>query len=300
MIDVKNLTKTFDGFKALDDVTLHVEKGSVYGLMGPNGAGKTTLLLNIVDTLIPDSGEVRLNNLPVRDNPEAKKNMVFIPDEVFYFANSTPLSLMSYYKGIYPQFDTALFFSLKDLFSEINLAKPIRKMSKGMKKQVAFWISICCKPEILILDEPVDGLDPVMRHNIWQLLLSRISAEKMTVLVSSHNLRELEDVCDHIGIMDHGKIILQESLDEIQNNIFKVQLAFDGEFPIPEDELNIKSRKQNGKITEIIVSGNKNETLDIINKYNPLICDIIPMTLEEIFIYEIGGQDSEITKLLTP
>ena len=300
MIDVKNLTKTFDGFKALDDVTLHVEKGSVYGLMGPNGAGKTTLLLNIVDTLIPDSGEVRLNNLPVRDNPEAKKNMVFIPDEVFYFANSTPLSLMSYYKGIYPQFDTALFFSLKDLFSEINLLKPIRKMSKGMKKQVAFWISICCKPEILILDEPVDGLDPVMRHNIWQLLLSRISAEKMTVLVSSHNLRELEDVCDHIGIMDHGKIILQESLDEIQNNIFKVQLAFDGEFPIPEDELNIKSRKQNGKITEIIVSGNKNETLDIINKYDPLICDIIPMTLEEIFIYEIGGQDSEITKLLTP
>lgn len=300
MIDVKNLTKTFDGFKALDDVTLHVEKGSVYGLMGPNGAGKTTLLLNIVDTLIPDSGEVRLNNLPVRDNPEAKKNMVFIPDEVFYFANSTPLSLMSYYKGIYPQFDTALFFSLKDLFSEINLAKPIRKMSKGMKKQVAFWISICCKPEILILDEPVDGLDPVMRHNIWQLLLSRISAEKMTVLVSSHNLRELEDVCDHIGIMDHGKIILQESLDEIQNNIFKVQLAFDGEFPISADELNIKSRKQNGKITEIIVSGNKNETLDIINKYNPLICDIIPMTLEEIFIYEIGGQDSEITKLLTP
>ena len=300
MIDVKNLTKTFDGFKALDDVTLHVEKGSVYGLMGPNGAGKTTLLLNIVDTLIPDSGEVRLNNLPVRDNPEAKKNMVFIPDEVFYFANSTPLSLMSYYKGIYPQFDTALFFSLKDLFSEINLAKPIRKMSKGMKKQVAFWISICCKPEILILDEPVDGLDPVMRHNIWQLLLSRISAEKMTVLVSSHNLRELEDVCDHIGIMDHGKIILQESLDEIQNNIFKVQLAFDGEFPIPEDELNIKSRKQNGKIIEIIVSGNKNETLDIINKYDPLICDIIPMTLEEIFIYEIGGQDSEITKLLTP
>lgn len=300
MIDVKNLTKTFDGFKALDDVTLHVEKGSVYGLMGPNGAGKTTLLLNIVDTLIPDSGEVRLNNLPVRDNPEAKKNMVFIPDEVFYFANSTPLSLMSYYKGIYPQFDTALFFSLKDLFSEINLAKPIRKMSKGMKKQVAFWISICCKPEILILDEPVDGLDPVMRHNIWQLLLSRISAEKMTVLVSSHNLRELEDVCDHIGIMDHGKIILQESLDEIQNNIFKVQLAFDGEFPIPEDELNIKSRKQNGKITEIIVSGNKDETLDIINKYDPLICDIIPMTLEEIFIYEIGGQDSEITKLLTP
>ncbi len=300
MIDVKNLTKTFDGFKALDDVTLHVEKGSVYGLMGPNGAGKTTLLLNIVDTLIPDSGEVRLNNLPVRDNPEAKKNMVFIPDEVFYFANSAPLSLMSYYKGIYPQFDTALFFSLKDLFSEINLAKPIRKMSKGMKKQVAFWISICCKPEILILDEPVDGLDPVMRHNIWQLLLSRISAEKMTVLVSSHNLRELEDVCDHIGIMDHGKIILQESLDEIQNNIFKVQLAFDGEFPIPEDELNIKSRKQNGKIIEIIVSGNKNETLDIINKYDPLICDIIPMTLEEIFIYEIGGQDSEITKLLTP
>lgn len=300
MIDVKNLTKTFDGFKALDDVTLHVEKGSVYGLMGPNGAGKTTLLLNIVDTLIPDSGEVRLNNLPVRDNPEAKKNMVFIPDEVFYFANSTPLSLMSYYKGIYPQFDTALFFSLKDLFSEINLAKPIRKMSKGMKKQVAFWISICCKPEILILDEPVDGLDPVMRHNIWQLLLTRISAEKMTVLVSSHNLRELEDVCDHIGIMDHGKIILQESLGEIQNNIFKVQLAFDGEFPISADELNIKSRKQNGKITEIIVSGNKNETLDIINKYNPLICDIIPMTLEEIFIYEIGGQDSEITKLLTP
>ena len=300
MIDVKNLTKTFDGFKALDDVTLHVEKGSVYGLMGPNGAGKTTLLLNIVDTLIPDSGEVKLNNLPVRDNPEAKKNMVFIPDEVFYFANSTPLSLMSYYKGIYPQFDTALFFSLKDLFSEINLLKPIRKMSKGMKKQVALWISICCKPEILILDEPVDGLDPVMRHNIWQLLLSRISAEKMTVLVSSHNLRELEDVCDHIGIMDHGKIILQESLDEIQNNIFKVQLAFDGEFPIPEDELNIKSRKQNGKITEIIVSGNKNETLDIINKYDPLICDIIPMTLEEIFIYEIGGQDSEITKLLTP
>ncbi|MBQ7595138.1 MAG: ABC transporter ATP-binding protein, partial [Clostridia bacterium] len=222
MIEVKGLTKTFDGFKALDDVNIHVKKNSVYGLMGPNGAGKTTLLLNIVDALVPNSGEVLINGASVRDNPEAKKNVVFIPDEVFYFTNSTPLSLMRYYKGIYQQFDSDLFNKLRDLFTEISLKMPVRKMSKGMKKQVAFWLSICCKPEILILDEPVDGLDPVMRHNIWQLLLNRIALDGMTVLISSHNLRELEDVCDHIGIMNHGKIVLEESLEELKKNIFKI------------------------------------------------------------------------------
>lgn len=298
MIEVKGVTKTFDGFKALDNVSIHVKKNSVYGLMGPNGAGKTTLLLNIVDTYIPDSGEILINGLDVRDNPEAKKHTVFIPDEVFYFTNSTPLSLMDYYGGIYDNFDYDLFFKLRELFTEINLRKPIRKMSKGMKKQVAFWLSICCRPEVLILDEPVDGLDPVMRHNIWQLLLNRIALDGMTVLVSSHNLRELEDVCDHIGIMNHGKIVLEESLETLQKNIFKIQTAFADGFPIPDGEINVLSKKESGKITEIIASGDLEKTLETIRKYDPLILEPVPMTLEEIFIHEIGGKDDEIAQLL--
>ena len=298
MIDIKNAVKRFDKIRALDGVNMHISKGSVYGLVGPNGAGKTTLMNTLCGIYRAEDGELLLEGEPIYENNNAKKRIVYISDDVFYFHNSTVISLKNYYKGIFPNFDEEKFNELAKFFPSINPKASVRRLSKGMKKQVAFWIAISCRPDILVLDEPVDGLDPVMRHNIWQLLLSRISAEKMTVLVSSHNLRELEDVCDHIGIMDHGKIILQESLDDLRERLLKFQVSFENEVNFSPLNINILRKKQTGRVYELIITGDKNEVVSELNKLAPLFIEELPMTLEEIFIYELGEVDDEIKQML--
>ena len=207
MIEVKNLVKTFGGFAALNDLTMTVPTGAVYGLVGPNGSGKSTLIRHIMGIYRQDSGEVRIDGAPVYENPELKGRIAYIPDDVFYFQQAGVRDMMQYYKGIYPGFDTARYEKLKEVF-QLNEKSPIRRMSKGMQKQAAFWLAMCIRPEIMVLDEPVDGLDPVMRRQIWSLLMADAAERGITVLVSSHNLRELEDVCDHVGILDHAKLLL--------------------------------------------------------------------------------------------
>ena len=296
MIEVKNLTKRFDGFTALDGLTMTVPTGSVYGLVGPTGSGKSTVIRHIMGIFRPDSGGVFIDGAPVYENPTVKSRMAYIPDDIFYFVQSSVRDMMHYYRGIYPTFDMERYEKLREVFG-LNEKMPIRRMSKGMQKQAAFWLAMCLRPEVLVLDEPVDGLDPVMRRQVWSLLMADAAERGVTVLVSSHNLRELEDVCDHVGILDHGRLLLERSLSELQENITKVQLALPDERPLPEG-LQLVHETVNGRLRTLILRGDPQETLAQLQELQPLFLDALPLTLEEIFIYELGGADYAVKDIL--
>ena len=298
MIEVKKLVKTFDGFTALDSATLTVPRGAVYGLVGPNGAGKSTLLRHITGVYRQDSGQVLVNGVPVFENRHAKERIVSIPDDWFYYNQSTIREMAKLYAGMYPQFDGGRFEKLRELF-HLPEKKPIRRMSKGMQRQAAFWITMSCLPEYLVLDEPVDGLDPVMRRQVWQVLLDDVSARGTTVLLSSHNLRELEDVCDHVGIMDKGKVLLERTLSDLQDNTVKLQVAYKtAEAPTLPTELQILHHSQVGRVHTYIMRGSSEEICRRMQITDPVLLEAIPLTLEEIFIYELGGADDAAHKIL--
>lgn len=291
MIEVKNVVKTFDGFAALNDATISVPTGAVYGLVGPNGAGKSTIIRHLTGIFRQDSGTVRLGGEDVWENAALKAKIAAIPDDWYYFNSAGIGDMMRFYKGFYPNFSTERYEKLREVF-ELDEKRPIRRFSKGMQKQAAFWLTVCCMPEYLILDEPVDGLDPVMRRQVWSLLLGDVAERGTTVLVSSHNLRELEDVCDHVGILNHGKVLLERSLSDLQDNTVKLQVAYQGvtEPPLPA-ELNILHRSHVGRVYTYIVRGSSQEIMRRMQITEPVLLESIPLTLEEIFIYELGGVD---------
>ena len=292
MLEMKNVTKTFGKFKALDDLTMTVPKGSVYGLVGPNGAGKSTAIRLMTGIYRPDSGSVTLEGMPVYENPVNKVRMGYIPDEIFYFPSASMEEMKSFYKGIYPQFDEELYKRLFEVF-ELPKKGPIRRFSKGMQKQAAFHLSLCTHPEMLILDEPVDGLDPVMRRQVLSLILSDVASNGTTVLISSHNLRELEDICDHVGIMDHGRMLLERSLADMQGATHKLQLV--GETP---DGLEVLHESQTGRLKTLIVRGDARKISRKVSAAAPVYFDVLPLSLEEIFIYEMGGAHYEVKNIL--
>ena len=296
MIEVKNLTKTFGSFKALDDLTLTVPHGAVYGLVGPNGAGKSTLIRHLTGIFRPDSGEVLYNGEPVYENAEIKSKIAYIPDDVFYYSSANLRDMANIYAGLYPRFDRKLYGSLQTVF-KLGEKQQIRRMSKGMQKQAAFMLSISARPDFLILDEPVDGLDPVMRRQVWSLIMQDVAEHGTTVLVSSHNLRELEDVCSCVGIMEHGRLMLERDLTELQENLVKVQVVFDERNGAPE-QLDILHESKTGRITTLIVRGQQEELSEKFSAVNPVFFDMVPLTLEEIFIYEMGGKDYEVQNIV--
>jgi ABC-2 type transport system ATP-binding protein len=300
MITVTNLVKNFEGVRALDGVNMHVDRGTIYGLVGPNGAGKSTLIRHLTGVYRQDEGEVLMDGVPVYENREIKSRIGFIPDEWFYFLQADTLAMMRYYKGLYARFDEKKFRHLQEIFTGIDVKRSIRRLSKGMQKQVAFWLSLCCRPDIMILDEPVDGLDPVMRRQIWSLLLSEVKEHDMTVLVSSHNLRELEDVCDHVGILNKGKIMVERSLSELQGSIVKIQVACETGMPKLPEPFEVLHMSNTGRVYTLIVKGDQEEAKQVLtaNKEHLNIVDILPLTLEEIFIYEMGGADYEVKEIL--
>jgi len=292
MIKVNNVVKSFDGFHALDGLTMSVEKGSIYGLVGPNGAGKSTILRHITGVYRPDSGSVLVDGQPVYENPTVKARISTIPDELYYFNSASTRDMMKFYRGMYPKFDDKRYQTLREAFPEVNEKHPIRRLSKGMQKQSAFWLALCCQPDLLVLDEPVDGLDPVMRRQVWSLLMNDVAQRGTTVLVSSHNLRELEDVCDHVGILSHGKVLLERSLTDLQDNVVKLQIAFkEPELPQLPPELNVLHTTQIGRVYTLIVRGNPREIKARMAVYDPILMEALPLSLEEIFIYELGGED---------
>ena len=291
MLEVKNVVKTFDGFRALDGLTMTVPKGAVYGLVGPNGAGKSTIIRHLAGIYRQDSGEVLLDGQPVYENTGAKRRMAVIGDDWYYFPQAGIREMAKFFAGIYPDFSWERYEKLKQVFP-LDEKMMLRRMSKGMQKQAAFWLTVCCMPEYLILDEPVDGLDPVMRRQVWSLLLGDVAERGTTVLVSSHNLRELEDVCDHVGILNHGKVLLERSLSDLQDNTVKLQVAYQGVTePVLPTELNILHRSHVGRVYTYIVRGSSQEILRRMQITEPVLLESIPLTLEEIFIYELGGVD---------
>ena len=289
MLEAKNVVKTFDGFRALDGLTMTVPKGAVYGLVGPNGAGKSTVIRHLAGIYRQDSGEVLLDGQPVYEDPAVKRRMTVIGDDWYYFPQANIREMAHFFAGLYPAFSWERYEKLKQVFP-LNEKMMLRRMSKGMQKQAAFWLTVCCMPEYLILDEPVDGLDPVMRRQVWSLLLGDVAERGTTVLVYSHNLRELEDVCDHVGILNKGRVLLERSLSDLQDNTVKLQVAYQGVTePVLPAELNILHRSHVGRVYTYIVRGSSEEILRRMQITEPVLLESIPLTLEEIFIYELGG-----------
>ena len=292
MLEMKSVTKTFGDFKALEDLTMTVPKGAVYGLVGPNGAGKSTAIRILTGVYRQDKGEALMENAPIYEDPALKARIGYIPDDVFYFPSASMEDMRNFYKGIYPNFDDALFDRLFEVF-QLPRKGQIRRFSKGMQKQAAFHLTICTRPDVMILDEPVDGLDPVMRRQVWSLILSDVAQRGTTVLVSSHNLRELEDVCDHVGIMDHGKMLLERSLADMQGATHKLQLVGD----LPEG-LEVLHESSSGRLKTYVVRGDAGTITEKLNAADLVYFDMLPLSLEEIFIYELGGVNYEVKNIV--
>ena len=292
MLEMKNVTKTFGDFKALDDLSLTIPKGAVYGMVGPNGAGKSTAIRHLTGVYRPDSGSITLEGMPVFENPVQKARIGYIPDDIFFFPSANLEEMRRFYAGIYKNFDNQLFDRLYEVF-QLPKKSPIRRFSKGMQKQAAFHLTVCTRPEIMILDEPVDGLDPVMRRQVWNLILSDVASRETTVLISSHNLRELEDICDHVGILDHGKMLLERSLADMQGNTVKLQLV--GEAP---QGLTVLHESASGRLKTLIIRGTAEEVTARMQKSDAAYFDVLPLSLEEIFIYELGGVNYEVKNIV--
>ena len=298
MIEVKSVVKTFDGFTALNGADITVPDGGVYGLVGPNGAGKSTVIRHITGIYRPDSGQVLVEGEPVYENPGKKALIAAIPDDWYHFPSATIADMMRFYRGFYPAFDMARYEKFKEVFA-LPEKSPIRRMSKGMQKQAAFWLTMCCRPRYLILDEPVDGLDPVMRRQVWSLMMSDVSEHGTTVLVSSHNLRELEDVCDHVGIMNKGRVLLERSLSDLQDNIVKLQAVWrTGEVPVLPGQLQVLHTSHVGRVYTYIVRGRAEDVTGQLEQFKPLMLEALPLSLEEIFIYELGGEQYSVKEII--
>ena len=299
MVKVRNATKKFDDFIALEDLSLNIEKGSVYGLVGPNGAGKTTLMKAIAGIYRLNAGEILVDEIKSYENVNIKNELIYISDDLYFFNNFSIKQMAELYRGVYTNWNEERYQKLKDVF-KIDEKRNVNKLSKGMQKQVAFWLAMSASPKVLLLDEPLDGLDPVMRRKVLSIIMQDVEEFNTTVMISSHNLRELEDVCDHVGIMFKGKMIIERRLDDLKTETHKVQVAFkSGEFPKElEEKTNILRKSQLGTVFSVILKGDKEELIKEFKKHELILLDIIPLTLEEIFIYEVGGEVDEIKEAI--
>jgi len=289
MIKVNNVSKHFDDFKVLDDISMHVKKGTIYGLVGANGAGKTTILNHISGAYCPEEGDITVDGISVWENDDIKQRVVSIADDWYFYPTYTVKQMAMFYKSIYKNFSMERYNAIKQVF-DINEKRQIRKFSKGMKKQVAFWLSLSAMPDVLILDEPLDGLDPVMRKQVLNLVISDVAQRDMTVIVSSHNLRELEDICDWVGIIHKGKMIIEKPLDDLKGSVTKYQIVTDDEkYGILEQNPDVLHISKTGSVCNVIIRGTIEQTEQKIKDLSTLLCEHIGLTLEEVFIYELGG-----------
>jgi len=297
MIRIQNLSKGYEGAQALKDLTLHVPRGAVYGLVGPNGAGKSTLLRCLSGVSQPDSGTVLIDGQPVWENAPLKARIAYIPDDLYYFTSANLMDMKKFYKDFFPTFDEQLFKKLGDIFP-IDPKRSIRHLSKGMQKQAAFWLNLSLQPDLFLLDEPVDGLDPVMRRQLWSLIMTEVERRQVTVVISSHNLRELEDVCDHVGVIDHGTMLLERTLSQLQEDFVKVQLVFPPECASVLPGITPLHHSCTGRVHTFILKCGAQAAEQAALAVSPVFYDILPLTLEEIFIYELGGADYAVKELV--
>jgi ABC-2 type transport system ATP-binding protein len=299
MIRVEHVSKRFGKQWVLNDLNLHVKPGAVYGLVGPNGSGKTTLIKHLMGIYRPNGGHIRIGNESVFDNTVLKESIFYISDDIFFFPMASIREMGGFYAGLYPQWNWERFDRLRTIF-EIDPAQRANRLSKGTQKQVAFWLGLCTLPQLMILDEPVDGLDPVMRRQVWQLLLQEVAQRRMTMLISSHNLRELEDVCDHVGVLHQGQIILEKELADIKSDTHKLQIAFKEPAEASWfDQFQILHRQVFGGVHHLILRGDPDEIMGKAQSAQPLLADLLPLSLEEVFIYELGGMGYHVHNIIS-
>ena len=295
MIRIKNISKTFGTIKAVNQMDLTIQNGLVFGMLGTNGAGKSTLLRMMAGILKPGSGQIYIDGEPVWDNPKAKSKCFYISDDQFYYPNATPSDLISFYKNYYPTFDETRFREMLNHF-DLDDTRKINTFSKGMKKQVSILLGICANVPYLLCDETFDGLDPVMRQAIKSLFEKEIGERELTPIIASHNLRELEDICDHIGILHKGGVLLSKDLEDLRCNLLKVQCVL----PPETDEqlkqsLDILKIQRRGKLLTMTVRGQEETVMNVIRSFEPIYYESLPLTLEEIFISEteVAGYDMQ-------
>lgn len=299
MIKAVNVSKRFDDIQAVDSISLEIKPGIVYGLIGTNGAGKSTFLRMLSGVYKPDTGSITIDGEEVFENPNAKKKFMYISDDVHYFQNATPMDMSAYYKTVYEKFDEPRFEELLKRFNPDKNRK-IKTFSKGMKKQLSMLLGVCAGTDYLFCDETFDGLDPVMRQAMKSILANEITERNLTPIIASHNLRELEDICDCVGLLHKGDVILSKDMDEMKGNIYKVQVVFTENTDVNEilSKLAIINRDQRGSLMTLTVRGTEDEIMETINAYNPVFCEALSLSLEEIFISETEVIGYDIKSLI--
>lgn len=293
MIKAENLTKRFEDITAVDHITAEIKEGCVFGLIGTNGSGKSTFLRMASGILKPDEGSITIDGEEVWENPGVKSKYFYISDDQYFFQNGTPQELMQFYQCMYPGFDEKRFFHLLESFG-LKKDRKINTFSKGMKKQVSVICGICARTDYIFCDETFDGLDPVMRQTVKSLFANDMAERNLTPIIASHNLRELEDICDHVGLLHKGGILLSRELDDMKLNLHKVQCVLSpGMKPEHLTALDIVKTQQSGSIYTITVRGSQDEVTAWMESYQPVFYELIPLSLEEIFISEteVAGYD---------
>lgn len=298
MIMIKNIKKSYEDIVAVNDVTLDIQEGIVFGLLGTNGAGKSTLLRMIAGVLKADEGEIIVDEKTIWDNPEASANIFYISDNQFYFPNGTALEHMHFYKKYYTEFDEKKFLEFLEKFN-LDGTRKIKTFSKGMKKLISLLLGICSNAKYLLCDETFDGLDPVMRQGIKSIFVQEIYERGLTPVIASHNLRELEDICDYIGVLHQGGILLAKDMENLRGGLLKVQCV------LPEEAdgmlrrtLDIIKMNRHGKLLTMVVRGGSSEVMPVIESMNPVYCEALTLTLEEIFISEMEVVGYDIKNLI--
>lgn len=298
MIEARNLTKKFDDIMAVDHVNAKIRDGYVFGLIGTNGAGKSTFLRMASGILKPDEGYIQIDGEDVFENPKVKSRFFYISDEQYFFPNATPHEMMKYYKTIYPAFDDARCSKLLETFS-LDKRRKISTFSKGMKKQLSVILGLCANTDYIFCDETFDGLDPVMRQAVKSLFANDMAERNLTPIIASHNLRELEDICDHVGLLHKGGILLSRELDDMKLNIHKIQCVLKPDRKAEDlKELDIVKIEYRGSLATITVRGTRDEIEAKMHGYEPLFFEMIPLSLEEIFISETEVAGYDIKKLI--
>lgn len=287
MITTQNLTKTFEGYKAVNDISCTIPNGCIYGMVGSNGAGKSTFLRLITGVYKPDNGSVLIDDVPIWDNPEPKSRIAYVPDDLFFLQGSNINSMADFYKNIFPAFDMERCKYLTESF-KLNPKMSINNFSKGMKRQTAIILALSRKPDFMFFDETFDGLDPIMRNLVKGLICQDVIERKATAIITSHSLRELEDLCDQLALLHRGGLVLENDISNLKTSRFKVQIAFTKSY----DEnlfsnIEYSKFKKIGSVSSMIVKGDKEETVEKLKALQPALLDILPLTLEEVFTNEM-------------
>ena len=298
MIEVNHLNKKIGSRDILKDVNISVKRGSIYGIIGVNGAGKTTLIRHLIGSYIPDGGEVLFEGQPIFENNKMKERVVYIPDEFPTTFGSNIREIANFYSHLYPTWSEVRYQQLISRFKQNELAN-FNQFSKGMKKQVLFILALSIMPDYLITDEPFDGLDPLIRKTIWDILIQDVTERNMTIFISSHHLKELDAMCDTICLLDNGQVLFEYRMDELKTHVHKFQIAFHSEMMEEKAKTDIRliHEEATGKIRTWIIEGNEKEIIDKLENSHPLILEVLPLDLEEIFTFALGGERHVIEEL---